>query len=364
MTDSRPHTDAEVLEASGVTLLADTPATDGHLTSHRSIFKPGKEGAPPHLHREASELFFVLKGSLRVLTGDDLITLDARRLPGRTAEHPARLRSSRHHRRRGTLRPHPRQATVRLLPPAGRASTAATPTRPYSPPPATSTTTTTSTAPPGPAASRPLAILQRILIDLSEAPAMIEGMPKEAPRDRVADLTECPRRPGHHQTALPGRLDRRPRRDSRRRQEHPAPAAVHRSGPSDDVRVLDSEHLRDRWKPVLRAVPYAVWRPALHLAYYALVLRAIRTPGPLVIHDCATKPLVRQLIGRAARAARRPVHLIMLDVPADVARLGQRARARVVRAGKHGQPTAAGGRYYETWRPPTQVEWSPEPPQR
>src|SRR4051794_28424064 len=69
-------TDAEVLEASGVTLLADTPATNGHLTSHRSIFKPGKEGAPPHLHQEASELFFVLSGSLRVLTGDDLITLD------------------------------------------------------------------------------------------------------------------------------------------------------------------------------------------------------------------------------------------------------------------------------------------------
>ncbi len=69
-------TDAEVLAASGVTLFADTPATGGHLTSHRSIFKPGKEGAPPHLHQEASELFYVLTGSLRVLTGDDLITLD------------------------------------------------------------------------------------------------------------------------------------------------------------------------------------------------------------------------------------------------------------------------------------------------
>lgn len=100
-----------------------------------------------------------------------------------------------------------------------------------------------------------------------------------------------------------------------------------------DVQVLDSERLRNRWKPVLRTIPYAVWRPALHLAYYALVLRAIRTTGPLVIHDCATKPLARQLIGRAAKAAGRPVHLVMLDVPADVARLGQRARARVVRAG-------------------------------
>jgi len=68
-------TDAETLPASGVTLLADVPDTGGHLTSHRSIFKPGKEGAPPHQHKEASELFFVLTGSLRVLTGDDIILL-------------------------------------------------------------------------------------------------------------------------------------------------------------------------------------------------------------------------------------------------------------------------------------------------
>ncbi|MFI7061844.1 cupin domain-containing protein [Kribbella sp. NPDC050124] len=68
-------TEAEVLSASGVTLFADVPDTNGHLTSHRSIFKPGKEGAPPHLHKEAAELFFVLTGSLRVLTGEDVITL-------------------------------------------------------------------------------------------------------------------------------------------------------------------------------------------------------------------------------------------------------------------------------------------------
>ncbi|TCO30149.1 mannose-6-phosphate isomerase-like protein (cupin superfamily) [Kribbella steppae] len=69
-------TDAETLPASGVTLFADVPDTGGHLTSHRSIFKPGKEGAPPHQHKEASELFFVLTGSLRVLTGDDIILLN------------------------------------------------------------------------------------------------------------------------------------------------------------------------------------------------------------------------------------------------------------------------------------------------
>ncbi|MEV6410588.1 AAA family ATPase [Kribbella sp. NPDC051718] len=99
------------------------------------------------------------------------------------------------------------------------------------------------------------------------------------------------------------------------------------------VQVLDSEPIRNRWKPVLRNIPYAVWRPALHLTYYVRVLAAIRTKTPLVIHDCATKPLARQLIGRAAQLANRPVHLIMLDVPADLARQGQHQRDRVVREG-------------------------------
>ncbi|ADB35286.1 hypothetical protein Kfla_6283 [Kribbella flavida DSM 17836] len=100
-----------------------------------------------------------------------------------------------------------------------------------------------------------------------------------------------------------------------------------------DVRVLDSAAVRARWKPALGAIPYPLWRPLMHLAYYVQVLRAMRDGGPLVIHDCATRPWVRQLIGRAASHNGLAVHLIMLDVPEDVARLGQRARNRVVRAG-------------------------------
>jgi alpha-D-ribose 1-methylphosphonate 5-triphosphate synthase subunit PhnL len=34
---------------------------------------------------------------------------------------------------------------------------------------------------------------------------------------------------------------------------------------STDVRVLDSERLRDRWMPVLGSIPYSVCRPLLHL---------------------------------------------------------------------------------------------------
>jgi predicted kinase len=100
----------------------------------------------------------------------------------------------------------------------------------------------------------------------------------------------------------------------------------------DDVRVLDSERLRNRWKPVLGAIPYSWWRPLLHVTHYIYVLRAIRAGGPLVIHECATRPLARRLIGYQARRSGLAVHLILLDVPGEVARAGQQARGRVVRA--------------------------------
>ncbi|WP_238165519.1 AAA family ATPase [Kribbella caucasensis] len=99
------------------------------------------------------------------------------------------------------------------------------------------------------------------------------------------------------------------------------------------VRVFDSGWVRDRWRPVLGGVPYSWWRPVLHLTYYGLVLRAMRAGGPLVVHDCATRPWVRRLIGWRARRSGLAVHLVLLDVPEDVARSGQHARGRVVRSG-------------------------------
>ncbi|TCC55319.1 hypothetical protein E0H73_35910 [Kribbella pittospori] len=102
--------------------------------------------------------------------------------------------------------------------------------------------------------------------------------------------------------------------------------------PEDTDRVYDSGRLRDRWLPVLGVLPYPWWRPLLHLTYYAIVLNAMRT-GPLLVHDCATRPWVRRLIGWRARQTGRTVHLLLLDVPDDIARNGQQARGRVVRKG-------------------------------
>ncbi|GAB3460032.1 cupin domain-containing protein [Actinophytocola sediminis] len=69
--------EAEVLPASGVTLLVDAEATGGALTSNRSWFDPGSPGAPPHVHSAAAELFLVLDGSLDVLLDQEIVTITA-----------------------------------------------------------------------------------------------------------------------------------------------------------------------------------------------------------------------------------------------------------------------------------------------
>jgi quercetin dioxygenase-like cupin family protein len=66
--------EAEVLSGDPnglITLLADT----GQVTSNRTTFRQGADGAPPHFHTKASELFFVLDGKLDVLLDEDVITL-------------------------------------------------------------------------------------------------------------------------------------------------------------------------------------------------------------------------------------------------------------------------------------------------
>ncbi|GAA0333790.1 cupin domain-containing protein [Streptomyces blastmyceticus] len=61
--------------SSVMTLLADCGTDGSPLTSYRSHFAEGAVGAPAHFHTRASELFFVIGGSLRVLVGDEVKTL-------------------------------------------------------------------------------------------------------------------------------------------------------------------------------------------------------------------------------------------------------------------------------------------------
>lgn len=102
------------------------------------------------------------------------------------------------------------------------------------------------------------------------------------------------------------------------------------NGPDGTV-VLDSNHVRNTWQPRLHRLPYPLWRPVVHLTHFARIRSALRDhTGPVVIHDCATYGWSRRLLGRWATRHGRELHMILLDVPAAIARAGQYARGRRV----------------------------------
>jgi mannose-6-phosphate isomerase-like protein (cupin superfamily) len=69
--------EAEHLDLIGHVLLADSSATGGALTSHRVILGRGADGALPHRHDNASELFYILGGAFDLLIGDDVVAARA-----------------------------------------------------------------------------------------------------------------------------------------------------------------------------------------------------------------------------------------------------------------------------------------------
>lgn len=73
------HAEAETCAdpSSVIKLLADSDSTAGGFTSYRSTFAKGAVGAPAHFHTKATELFFVISGSLRVLVGEEITVLEA-----------------------------------------------------------------------------------------------------------------------------------------------------------------------------------------------------------------------------------------------------------------------------------------------
>ncbi|GAJ79447.1 hypothetical protein NBRGN_011_00080 [Nocardia brasiliensis NBRC 14402] len=99
-------------------------------------------------------------------------------------------------------------------------------------------------------------------------------------------------------------------------------------GPEGSV-VLDSLQVRNRLRHRLGWLPYALWRPVVHVAHFAGIHAALRdTDGPVVIHDCATVGWARRVISFWAAGYGRELHVILLDVPATVAKAGQHARGR------------------------------------
>jgi quercetin dioxygenase-like cupin family protein len=71
--------DAETLGANTgkIRLLVDSNATGGALSSVRVTLEKGSDGARPHRHDRSAEMFYVLEGSVRVLSGSQVISAEA-----------------------------------------------------------------------------------------------------------------------------------------------------------------------------------------------------------------------------------------------------------------------------------------------
>ncbi|MFC6594319.1 AAA family ATPase [Kitasatospora paranensis] len=91
-----------------------------------------------------------------------------------------------------------------------------------------------------------------------------------------------------------------------------------------DPRVthLDCEAVMPGW------LPYAAYRPWARLRHLARLRAAVRAGGPLLVHDCGSRPWLRRWLARGAARRGRTLHLVLLDVGADVALTGQESRQR------------------------------------
>ncbi|WP_329123155.1 AAA family ATPase [Streptomyces sp. NBC_01465] len=105
------------------------------------------------------------------------------------------------------------------------------------------------------------------------------------------------------------------------------------------ARRIDSQDVRERWE---RRMPgflaYAGYRPLVRAAHYGGLWRALRSGRSVVVHDCGTQRWVRRWLARTARRRGRALHLLLLDVPPEVALSGQAERGRTVSAyafGRH-----------------------------
>lgn len=57
-------------------LITDADDTGGVMNVVRTVLGDGVDGPPPHYHKKSPEMFYLLDGALRVLAGDEVLTLE------------------------------------------------------------------------------------------------------------------------------------------------------------------------------------------------------------------------------------------------------------------------------------------------
>ncbi|MFN2497349.1 MAG: AAA family ATPase [Pseudonocardiaceae bacterium] len=96
--------------------------------------------------------------------------------------------------------------------------------------------------------------------------------------------------------------------------------------------VRDSDQVRESLRAVLPSwLPYPVYRPLVHLMHQLRVLVAVlRAPGPVLVHDPATRACTRHALAALAWLSGRSAVFVWLDVSARRALDGQLARGRMI----------------------------------
>ncbi|MYS87313.1 AAA family ATPase [Embleya scabrispora] len=79
-----------------------------------------------------------------------------------------------------------------------------------------------------------------------------------------------------------------------------------------------------------RWLPYAVYRPWVRLQHMRRLRAHVRDGGPVLVHDCGSRPWMRRWLARSAGRQRRELHLVLLAVDAADALAGQEKRGRWV----------------------------------
>ncbi|HEU0088962.1 MAG TPA: AAA family ATPase [Pseudonocardiaceae bacterium] len=100
------------------------------------------------------------------------------------------------------------------------------------------------------------------------------------------------------------------------------------------VTVRDSDQVRKLLLTRMPSwLPYRAYRPLVHVGHQLRVLLAVLgAPGPVLVHDPATRACTRAVLAALARLTGRPAVFVWLDVPALLALHGQRDRGRMVPA--------------------------------
>ncbi|MEU6756797.1 AAA family ATPase [Streptomyces sp. NPDC046685] len=94
--------------------------------------------------------------------------------------------------------------------------------------------------------------------------------------------------------------------------------------------VVDPRATRTTYETLMPPwLPYVVYQPWARLKHMQWIRTEIRRAYPLLVHDCGSRPWMRRWLAYNADRARRPLHMVVLDVGSQEALSGQHARRRL-----------------------------------